>query len=55
MEDCVKYLFLNNENNDFCLPSNLWINKTQFGKKNKHQILTNHVNNTYAKLAPDPM
>ena len=30
---CLKYLFLNNENHDTCLPPYLWINETQFGKK----------------------
>ena len=30
---CLKYLFLNNENYDVCLPPYLWINKTQFDKK----------------------
>ena len=49
----MKYLFLNNENIDFCLPPYLRINMTIWLKKNKYQILTYHVNNTYAKLAPD--
>ena len=48
----MKYLFLNNENIDVCLPPYLRINMTIW-KKNKYQILTYHVNNTYAKLAPD--
>ena len=40
----MKYLFSNNENIDVCLPPYLRINMT---------ILEYHVNNTYAKLAPD--
>ena len=31
--DRLKYLFLNNENYDVCLPPYLWINKIQFDKK----------------------
>ena len=50
---CLRYIILNNENYNVCLPPYLWINKTQFGKKktktNEYQILTYHVNNTYAK------
>ena len=50
----MKDLFLNNDNIDVCLPPSLRINMTIWLKKNKyHQILTYHVNNTYAKLAPD--
>ena len=49
----MKYLFLNNENIDVCLPPYLRINITIWLKKNKYQILTYHVNNTYAKLSPD--
>ena len=49
----MKYLFLNNENIDVCLPPYLRINMTIWLKKNKYQILTYHVNNTYSKLAPD--
>ena len=49
----MKYLFSNNENIDVCLPPYLRINMTIWLKKNKHQILTYHVNNTYAKLASD--
>ena len=48
------YLFLNNENYDVCLRPYLWINKTQFDK-NKYQILTYDINNTYAKLALDTL
>ena len=47
----MKYLFLNNENIDVCLPPYLRINMTIWQKR--YQILTYHVNNTYAKLAPD--
>ena len=50
IQGCVKCLFLNNENNDACLPSYLRINMTNLVKKNKYQILAYHVNNTYAKL-----
>ena len=49
----MKYLFLNNENIDVCLPPYLRINMTSWLKKNKYPILTYHLNNTYAKLAPD--
>ena len=50
----MMYLFLNNENIDVCLPPYLRINMTIWlKKKNKYQILTYHVNNTYSKLAPD--
>ena len=31
----LKYLFLNNNNYDVCLPPYLWINKPQFDKKTK--------------------
>ena len=48
----MKYLFLNSENIDVCLPPYLRINMTIL-LKSKYQILTYHVNNTYAKLAPD--
>ena len=48
----MKYLFLNNENIAVCLPSYLRINMTIW-KKNKYQIMIYHVNNTYARLAPD--
>ena len=48
----MKYLFLNNENIDVCLPPYLRISMTIW-LKNKYQILTYHLNNTYAKLAPD--
>ena len=48
----MKYLFLNNENIDVCLPPYLRINMTIW-LKNKYQILTYHVNNTSSKLAPD--
>ena len=30
---CLKYLFLNNESYNVCLPPYLWISKTQFGKE----------------------
>ena len=48
----MKYLFSNNENIDVCLPPYLRINMTIW-LKDKYQILAYHVNNTYAKLAPD--
>ena len=48
----MEYLFINNENIDVCLPSYLRIKMTIW-LKDKCQILTYHVNNTYAKLAPD--
>ena len=49
----MKYLLLNNENIDVCLPPYLRINMTIWFKKNKYQILTYHVKNAYSKLAPD--
>ena len=48
----MKYLFLNSENIDVCLPPYLRINMTIL-LKSKYQNLTYHVNNTYAKLAQD--
>ena len=48
----MKYLFINNENIDVCLPPYLRINMTIWSK-NKYQIFAYHLNNTYAKLAPD--
>ena len=54
IQGCVKCLFFKNENIDACLPSYLRINMKVW-LKNKYQILTYHVNNTYAKLTPDSM
>ena len=48
----MKYLLLNNENIDVCLPPSE-DKYDNLVKKNRYQILTYHVNNTYAKLAPD--
>ena len=48
----MKYLFLN-ESIDVCLPLLFEDKYDNFVKKNKYQILTYNVNNTYAKLAPD--
>ena len=50
----MKYLVLNNENIDVCLPPYLRIN-IAIWLKIIYQILTYHVNNTYAKLALDLM
>ena len=48
----MEYLFLNNENIGVCLPPYMRINVTIWFEDN-YQTLTYHVNNTYAKLAPD--
>ena len=48
----MKYLFLNNENIGVCLPPYLRINMTIWLNKTNTR-LTHHVNNTYARLAPD--
>ena len=49
----MKYLFLNNENIDVCLPPYLRINITIWLKRQIPDFDILIVNNTYAKLAPD--
>ena len=51
--NCLKYLFVNNENRDVCLPPYLRIIKTQFVKKKQIPDISCQQYIRYAKLAPD--